>query len=62
MCEDFAPSDMGDKKKWLLHDNTPSLAFFCHQDIVDKKQHDCHPPPTLLFSVSQLKTKLKDCH
>jgi hypothetical protein len=39
-------SRLWQQKNWLLcHDNTP-----CHiLGIVDKKQHDCHPPPNLLF-------------
>jgi hypothetical protein len=41
---------------------THHLTLPFHQGIFDQKQHECHSPPTLLFSVSQLKIKLKGCH
>jgi hypothetical protein len=40
----------------LHHDNAPSHSPF-HQGIFDQKQHDCHPPPTPLFSVSPIEDK-----
>jgi hypothetical protein len=36
--------------------------FLFHQGIFVQKQHDRRPPPTLLFSVSQLKIELKGLH
>jgi hypothetical protein len=34
-----------------------------HQGIFDqKKKHDCHPTPTLLFSIFPIEDKLKSRH
>jgi hypothetical protein len=55
MCEDFAPNFDGKRTDCCI-----TLLF--HQGIFHQNQHDCRPPPNLLFSVSRLKIKLKDSH
>jgi hypothetical protein len=30
-----------------------------HKGLFDQKQHDCRPPPSLLFSVSLIEDKTK---
>jgi hypothetical protein len=37
-------------------EHTISQLIF-HKGIFDQKQHDCHPPSTLLFSVSLIEDK-----
>jgi hypothetical protein len=59
MCEDFAPN-FGDKRtSCCMTTHRLTLPFSL------KKQHDCRPPPTLLFSVSSTEVKterLPFCH
>jgi hypothetical protein len=46
------------QKNWLLHhDNAPSQTSFLTWEFFYQKQHDCSPPPTLLFFVSPIKDK-----
>jgi hypothetical protein len=45
------------QKNWLLHHNKgPSHTSFFIREFLTK-QHDCHPPPTLLFSFSPSEDK-----
>jgi hypothetical protein len=37
------------------------LPFF-YRGIFDRKQHDCRPPPALLFSVSPIEVELRGRH
>jgi hypothetical protein len=38
------------QKNWLLHhDNAPSSTSFFTWKFLTENQHDCRPPPTLLF-------------
>jgi hypothetical protein len=57
MCEDFA-SDFGDKRTGCCVTTTTLFT----RELLTKKHHDCRSPPTLLFSVSRLKIKLKGRH
>jgi hypothetical protein len=52
MCEDFAPN-FGDKRTGCCIMTTSHLTSPLHQRIFNQKQHDCHPPPILLSSVSE---------
>jgi hypothetical protein len=54
MSEDFAPN-FGDKR--IHHENPLFHTSFFNQEILDQKQHDCCPPPTLLFSASSIEDK-----
>jgi hypothetical protein len=45
MCEDFTPN-FSDKRTGCCITTTHHFLF--HKGIFDQKQHDCHPPPTLL--------------
>jgi hypothetical protein len=58
MCEDFTPN-FGNKRTGCYITATHHLTFLFHQIIFYQKQHECYPPPILIFSVSRLKIKLK---
>jgi hypothetical protein len=55
MCEDFAPN-FGEKD-WLLHQDNAPTHNSIRRGILDQKQHDCSPPPTLHSSVSPIENK-----
>jgi hypothetical protein len=55
ICEDSAPN-YGDKRTGCFITTTQYHTPFSPGNF-DHKQHDCHPPPTLLFSVSLSKDK-----
>jgi hypothetical protein len=51
-------SNFGEEKNWLLHhNNAPPTLLFSQGNFSTKKQHDCRPPPILLFSVSLIEDK-----
>jgi hypothetical protein len=53
MCEDLA-LNFGDKELAVAScQRTISHIIFC-QGIFYQKQHDCHPLPTLLFTISPI--------
>jgi hypothetical protein len=41
----------------MHYDNAPSHTSFFTREFLTKNQRDCHPPPTLLFSVSLIEDK-----
>jgi hypothetical protein len=61
MCEDYAPN-FGVKRTGCCVNTAPSHASFLIREILTRKQNDCRPPPTLLFSVARLKMQLKVRH
>jgi hypothetical protein len=46
----------------LNHDNAPSHNSLLTKGIFYQNQHGCRPPPSLHYSVSRLKIKLKGRH
>jgi hypothetical protein len=58
MCEDFAPN-FADKGTGCCIMTTHYLTVPFNQGIFYQNQHDCHPPPTLLFLFPRLKIKPK---
>jgi hypothetical protein len=61
ICKDFS-ANFGNKRiNWLLHhDNAPSHTSFFTRDFFYQKEHDCRPPPTLLFFVSPIEGRYFD--
>jgi hypothetical protein len=58
MCEDFTPN-FTDKRTGCCIMTTRHLTSPFHQRIFDQKQHDSHPSPILLFSVSPIEDKIE---
>jgi hypothetical protein len=59
MCEDFAPNFFH-KRTGACTTTTHRLALpFSPGNFSYQRQHGCRPPPTLLFSTSRLKIKLR---
>jgi hypothetical protein len=44
--------ELWEKKKPLNHDNAPFHASFFTREFFYRKQHNCRPPPTLIFCYS----------
>jgi hypothetical protein len=61
MCEHFA-QNFGDNMLAVASRQRIVSHFLFHQGMFDQKQHDCHPPPTLLSLFPELKIKLKGRH
>jgi hypothetical protein len=59
MCKDFAPTFVVTEELAVAPRQRTISHFLFHHGIFYQKQHDSHPPPTLLFSLSRLKTELK---
>jgi hypothetical protein len=56
MCKDFAPN-LGDKELVVASQQRAVSHFLFRQGIFVQKQHACHPPPSLHFSVSSIDDK-----
>jgi hypothetical protein len=56
MCEDFAPN-FGDQRTDCCIMTALHLTLAFSPGNFDQRQHDCHPPLTLLFSVSGVEDK-----
>jgi hypothetical protein len=55
--------ELWQEKNWLSHhDNEFSHTYFFTRDSFYQKQHYCLSPPTLIYSVSLLKFKLRGSH
>jgi hypothetical protein len=51
LFEDFV-LNFGDNKTGCCITTAHRLTLPFHEGILGQKQHDCHPPPALIFSVS----------
>jgi hypothetical protein len=56
ICENFSPN-FGDKELAVASRQRTVSQFLLQQIFFGRKQHDCRPTPTLLFSVSMIEDK-----
>jgi hypothetical protein len=62
LCEHFAPNFENSRELAVAPRQRTVSHFPFHQEIFDRNQHGCRPPPSLHYSVSRLKIKLKGRH
>jgi hypothetical protein len=61
-CARTSPRTLARKELAVVLRQRTASHFILHKGIIDPKEHDCRPPPALLFSVSLVQDKTEGRH